>query len=56
MDDIIEEWTGIDGMEGGSERICLWITEHHELVARDRLVEVKFISRGLVVDKLLVSK
>jgi hypothetical protein len=55
-DDIIEEWTGVDGVEDGSERFCLWITEHHEFVARDGLVEVKLISRGLVVDKLLVSK
>lgn len=55
-DNIFNERTSVDGMESSSERFCLWIAEHHKLVAREGLVKVKFVRRGLVADELLVSK
>jgi len=30
-DNIVEEWTGVDGMEVGSEGVRLWVAEHHVL-------------------------
>jgi len=53
-DDVLEEWTGVDGMENSSESFRLWITKHHKLVAREGLVKVKLIRGGLETDELLV--
>jgi len=44
----------VDAAEDEAEGLGVWIRQHHELVPRERFVQVELIRGRAVIDKLLI--